>query len=470
MLAWVSKYFSDIPSGPAVSALPKTPVTLEQDRYLSMEDKVHLPLIRMAMPTVYAGHEDEAALDLLAQILGGGQTSLMYKNLVKDGYAVQASVSQPCRELACEMSFLALANPAKVRNLKDLETKIRDTIAEFERRGVTDEDLEKVKVQFESDTVFGLQSVKGKVSALAANETFYGNPNMIARDLKRYASVTRDDVVRVFNQYVKDKPMVVMSVVPEGAGAMVAAKDNFTAATAAVAASPVDQELKLAKVDSSFDRSKVPVAGKASQLTVPELWRATLGNGIKVLGTQNLETPTTDIVIYLEGGHRLANLRRAGVASITAAMLNESSKTRTTEELTLALELLGATVEFSAGLNQSQIQVSALTENLDATLAILKEKLLTPGFTQQDFARVKQQALQVLQHSQSSPDYMAKTGFARLLYGEKTPYGVNVDGTIESVASLTLEDVKAFYTAQYRAGNAQIVAVSSAPQAALIKS
>lgn len=99
--------------------------------------------------------------------------------------------------------------------MADLEQRILDSIKEFEQRGVTDDDLQKVKVQFEADTIYSLQSVSGKVSTLAMNQTLSGNPNMIASDLNRYANVTKDDVMRVFKQYIKDKPMVVMSVVPQ---------------------------------------------------------------------------------------------------------------------------------------------------------------------------------------------------------------------------------------------------------------
>lgn len=122
-LAWVSKYFGDIPKGPKVATDAKPLVTLDKSRYISMEDNVHLPLIRIAFPTVYARHQDEAALDLLANILGGGKTSLVYKNLVKDGYAVQAGVSHPCQELACQMSIYALANPAKGGALAPIEPR-----------------------------------------------------------------------------------------------------------------------------------------------------------------------------------------------------------------------------------------------------------------------------------------------------------------------------------------------------------
>lgn len=391
VLTLVNKYFGEIPRGPEVSAPEKTLVTLDKTRYVSMEDKVHLPLLQVSLPTVYARHQDEAALDILANILGGGKTSIFYKNLVKDGYAVQAGVSHPCQELACQFSMYAVANPGRGGKLDDIYERVNASIAEFEQRGVTDEDLEKVKVQFEANTIFGLQSVRGKVSALAANQTFIGKPDVIAEDIKRYSSVSKADVMRVFNQYVKGKPMVVMSVVPEGAKALIAHEDNFIAPKPQVADVAVTGIDNVKQVISGFDRSQQPSSGKAPVLKVPELWEAKLANGIEVIGTQSTETPTVELVIYLNGGHRLVDVNQAGLASMTAAMLNESSQLRSGEELAQALELLGASVQFSASGYQSVIQLSSLTSKLDSVLTILEERLMKPGFKQADFDRIKQQ-------------------------------------------------------------------------------
>ncbi|MBQ4889958.1 insulinase family protein [Shewanella sp. MMG014] len=463
-LAMVNKYFGELARGPEVKADPKTPVTLDETRYISMEDKVHLPLIYMGFPTVYARHEDEAALDLLANILGGGKTSLLYKNLVKDGFAVQASVGHPCQELSCRLTLYALANPASGTDLAKLEQKINDSIAEFEQRGVTDDDLQKVKVQFEADTIYGMQSVKGKVSTLAYNQTFFDNPNMVASDLARYASVTKEDVMRVFKTYIKDKPMVVMSVVPEGAKQLIAKEDNFTPVTQSVADVAVTGTENVRQITSSFDRTVMPKAGAAPVLKVPKLWNASLANGIEVMGTENHETPTVELLIYLDGGNRLPEIEKAGVASLTASMLNESSQKRTTEELAGALEMLGSSISFGATSTQSYIQVSSLTENLTPTLAILQEKLFSPGFVEADFERLKQQEIQGLQHQESDPNYLARRAFSGLLFGEDTHFSVQASGSVATVSALTLDDVKQFYQTQYKAGNAQVVLVSDLPQ------
>ncbi|PKH57427.1 peptidase M16 [Shewanella sp. Choline-02u-19] len=467
-LAWVNQYFGEIPAGPEVKAPVKTLVTLDKTLYLSMEDRVHLPLIKMAMPTVYARHEDEPALDLLSNILGGGKTSIFYKNLVKDGYAVQAGVSHPCQELACQFSMYALANPAQGGTLADLEKIMRDSVTEFEQRGVTDDDLEKVKVNFEAATIFGLQSVQVKVSSLAFNETFSGNPNMIGTDLARYANVTKEDVMRVFNKYIKDKPMVVMSVVPQGQKQLIAKADNFVAPTEKIAAVAVQDLNAAPQITSAFDRNVVPPVGAAPVLKIPTLWQGKLANDIEVIGTETNETPTVEVVVYLNGGHRVIDIEQAGLASITASMMNESSLKRSSEELTQALEMLGSNVSFGASGYQSRLQISSLTENLDATMKIVQEKLFEPAFNQADFDRVKQQVLQNLQRQLTEPNYLASRAFSTLLYGDKSPFGVSSGGSIASVTAISLDDVKAFYKRQYTAGNAQIVAVGNLNEAQML--
>ncbi len=468
-LQWVVKYFGPIPRGPAVEQAPKAPAQLSEDRYLTLEDKVHLPLIYLSFPTVYARHQDEPALDLLADILGGGQTSIFYKNLVKAGLAVQAGVSHPCRELSCEFTLYALANPAKMPKLADIEAVIRQSIAEFEQRGVTEEDLLKAQVGHEAGTIFGLQSVRGKVTSLAYNQTFFGEPDLLQSDLERYRNVSAEDVMRVFNTYLKGQHAVIMSVVPPGQTELAAAKPTFIApalidpATLAHA-----QKVVPAQINDTFDRSLVPPAGPAPQLKVPGLWTQTFGNGIEVVGTQSLETPTTEILIALEGGQRLTPANQAGLAQLTAAMMDESTEAMTTEQMAQELEKLGSSISISASGYRTYVNVSALTQNLDATLALLQERLFKPAFRVEDFERVKVQQLQGLQHQANDPGWLASTAWSQLLFGADNPMGKPLSGTLETVSALTLEQVKNFYQQQFRGGNASVVAVSDMDQRALM--
>ena len=339
-LAMVNKYFGSITRGPEVKQPVKPSFSIAADRYISMEDNVHLPLLYMSYPTVSVRHEDEAALDLLSSILGGGKTSLLYKNLVKNQLAVQASVSHPCAELSCTFNLLALPHPASGKTLADMEQIIRASLIEFESRGVEDDDLIKAKAAMEAGFVFGLQSVAGKVSQLAANETFKGNPNYIEHDIARYANVTKADVMRVYQKYLKGRHGVIMSVVPKGQTALIAAADNFSPQARIIPelSTTSGSDLKVRKTSDNFDRSVMPSAGAIRSVDVPKMWQETYANGMKILATQSSETPTTSMLIKIPAGHYYESKDKAGTAALLAAMLNESTTKRSAEEMSKALQ------------------------------------------------------------------------------------------------------------------------------------
>src|SRR5690606_24398569 len=112
------------------------------------------------------------------------------------------------------------------------------------------------KASAESGLINRLASVSGKVSQLAAFETFRNNPNYIQESLRRINAVTKEDVMRVYNQYIKGKHSVILSVVPKGKSEFVAKADNYTIDTNKSVASTEDySNLKYTKAVDTFDRS-----------------------------------------------------------------------------------------------------------------------------------------------------------------------------------------------------------------------
>ena len=468
-LALVNKYFGSIPRGPEVTMPTKTAIVLEQDRYISMEDNVHLPLVYMSYPTVYVRHEDEAPLDLLSSILGGGKTSLLYKNLVKNQLAVQASVSHPCAELACTFNLFALPHPSAGKSLADIEKIIRNTLVEFEQRGVEEDDLIKAKAQMETGFVFGLQSVAGKVSQLAANQTFKDNPNYIEQDIARYANVTKADVMRVYQLYIKGKHAVVMSVVPKGKLNMIAAQDNFIPTKHQVSASSqtsVD-DIQVRKAEDNFDRSIMPIAQANKAVDVPKMWNKTLTNGIKILGTQSNETPTTSILLKIPAGHYYEDKNKAGMVSLLADMLNESTNNHSAEEMSKALQKLGSSVYISAQNHYLTININALTKNIKATLLLVNEKLMQPAFIQSEFDRNKNNTIQGIINAKKDAGYLASTAYRQLLHADNIA-ATSSGGSETSLANITLNDVKAFYHQQVKPQDSQIIAVSNLSQTEIL--
>ena len=470
-LALVKKYFGSIPEGPE-AAMPETPAfEIIEDRYISMEDNVHLPLLYMAYPTVSLRHKDEAPLDVLSSILGGGKTSLLYKNLVKTQFAVQAQVGHPCAELSCTFSLLALPHPASGKSLSDIEKIIRDTLVEFEQRGVEEDDLLKVKAGMEASFVFGLQSVSGKVSQLAANQTFSNNPNYIAQDIARYNNVTKEDVMRVFKKYIKDQHGVIMSVVPNGQLNSISAENNFVPGprSAGGESSTSADELSVSKGIDSFDRSLIPIAGATKAVDIPEMWQHNFDNGISILGAQSLETPTTSLLLKIPAGHYFNTKDKAGTAALLASMLGESTTERSAEEMSKALQKLGSSVYISAGNHYLNVNVSALTKNLDATLSLVNEQLRAPAFLESEFERLKNNAIQGALNSKKDAGYLASTAYRQLLNANNIA-SMPSSGNEESLTNISLNDVKEFYLQQVKPFGGQLIAVSDLDQAQLTES
>lgn len=468
-LEWVKTYFGPIPAGPEQEDPIYEPVTLEEDRYISMEDNVQLPLLYMSWPTVHANHPDEAPLDVLANIMGQGQTSLLYKNLQKPGLTVQANASHGCREIGCTFTMFTLANPAKVKQLGDLEATIRESLIEFEGRGVLDDDLTRVKADIVSGLIYGLESVSGKISQLAAYETYRNNPNGIGDDIARYEGVTKEDVLRVYEQYIKDNSAVIMSIVPKGQSEMIAQEDTWERYERTIpdtSGESDDFEWSLPVDPEGFDRSVVPPSGENPTIKAPDTYEFAVGD-MSVLGAQNTEVPTTTLQLRIKAAQNYDPLEKVGLASLTAGLMNEATTERSAEEISNELDKLGSSVSFSAGDTYTTMTVRTLTENLDATMAIALERLLKPKFSEEDFARDKDNAIQGIRANKKEASVTASNLFNKMMYGADNPTAYASSGTEETVEAITLEDVKGFYASHYSPKIASVVAVSDLGQAGL---
>ncbi len=440
-----NKYFGSIPKGPEVKNQPKMPAVLEEDRYISYEDQyIQFPMFKMVIPTVYAYSEDEAPLDVLADILGGGKNSLFYKNLVKNQKAIQANAGHPASELSAEFHFTAIPYPGVP--LAEVEAIIRETLKEFKERGVTEDDLQRTKGMMEARMINNLATVSGKVSQLASYTTFLNNPNYSQTDIERYKNVTKEEVMRVFNKYIKDKPALILSVYPKGQSNLIARTDNFKRPGGESYQIPPSEYEGLVynKAKDSFDRKTMPAAGKNPTIKVPELWKETLDNGVKIIGTLNDEIPTVTMQISIEGGHKLENKSNAGIADLTASLMNESTENYSTEELSNKLEKLGSNISVYSSDDNITISVTSLVKNLDTTLGILEEKLYKPAFLEEDFNRNKAQQLKAIVNQSTQPTQVAKYTFRKVLYGNENILSTPELGTDQSVESLTLDQIKKF--------------------------
>ncbi|MCP4459683.1 MAG: insulinase family protein [Cytophagales bacterium] len=462
VIAKVEKYFGSIPMGPKVEPMKLEVPVLDGDRYVSYVDgNIRFPLLQFTFPTAPRFHPDEAPLDCLFEILGSGKSSYFYKKFVLSQKAIFASANHPASELSGQ--FMLSVYPFPGNSLADFETEMRNIIEEFSKEGVSDDDITKFKANNESRIINGLASVSGKVAQLASFETFMGDPNSIKYELDRYLNLTKEDVMRVFNTYIKGKPAVILSVLPNEETAT-AQPDNYEIPTKGKNNFPTTDYSGLVynrPVKDDFDRSQRPPLGDNPVIRVPEFWKKKLDNGLKVIGTVTDEIPVVALQLTINGGHKMDayDPTKSGLASLTASMMNESTENFTSEEIQEELRKLGSNINVRGGNTSTTITISSLTRNLGKTLELADEILKKPAFNEEDFNRLKNQQLEGIKASRKDPARIANLVFSRLMYGDEHIFSVPNAGIEETVDNITLDDVKNFYSSYYSPSVSELVVV-----------
>ncbi len=462
----VEKYFGPIPRGPEVNPVVVSSPNLASDRYVSYVDNyAKVPLLAVVYPTVPLYHKDMGALACLAQVIGQGKNSVLYQQIVKKQFGLQASSSSQLSELAGEFFFQLLPLPGK--SLSQMDSLFRNALDSFEKRGVTDEDIAKFKGGTEAQQINGLQSVAGKVSQLAAFQTFSGNPNKIADLLKMYTAVTKEDVMRVYNEYINGKHAVLVSVVPKGQDKLIAAANNYTVDSNRYMAPDYGYNgLKYAKATDNFNRGKIPGNGPNPTVTVPKLWRKDLPNGAKMMGTESNEIPTITMSVTIPGGHMLQanDTSKIGLASFFSDMMNEDTKNYTAEQMAVELQKLGSAINVFSNQNGIRFDVQTLKKNLDKTLALLEERMLNPKFTEDAFKRNQKQIIESFKQTKSQPAAVASEVIAKINYGPNSILAMSEDGTEYTVKNMKLADIQKYYDHYMTSKDAKVVVVGDVKQ------
>ncbi len=466
----VEKYFGVIPRGPEVKPVVVPPAVLASDRYVSYIDNyAKLPLLLIQYPTVPNYHKDMGALACLAQVMGQGKNSVLYQQLVKKQLALQANSFSLLSELAGEMGFQIIPSPGK--SLAMVDSMFRNSLDSFEARGVTDDDIAKFKGGIEAQQINGLQSVAGKVSQLAAFQTFAGNPNKIADLIKMYQAVTKEDVMRVYKQYIKGKHAVFLSVLPKGQEKLIAAGDNYKIDSSVYNAPDYGYAgLKYTKAKDIFDRSKTPGNGANPTVKVPKFWRKDMPNGVRMIGTETTEIPTVTMTITIPGGHLLQakDTAKIGLADMFGDMMNEDTKNYTAEQMAVELQKLGSSVNISSSFDGITFSIQSLKKNLDKTLALLQERMFNPKFTEAAFSRIQKQNLESFKQTKADPAAVADLVFAKVNYGPNNIVSMSEAGTEYTIKNMNLQDIENYYKNYMTSQGAKLVVVGDVSQAEIL--
>lgn len=431
----VEKYFGDIPSGPPVARQEAWVAKRTGIQRQQMEDRVPQARIYKVWNVPQNRSAEADYLSLFAEVLGSGKNSRLYERLVyRDQIASAVSASLDFREIGSQFYIEATARPGV--DLSKVEEAIDQELARLLSEGPSSNELQRVKTQYVARFIRGIERIGGfggKSDILAMNQVFVGSADHYKVTLKRVEQATAEELKAVGKEWLTD-------------GAYVLEVHPFP-------------EYKT--ISSDVDRSKVPTPEPSPDVKFPELQRATLSNGLKVILAERHSVPVVDFNLLIDAGYAADQFATPGTAKLAMAMLDEGTKRRTSLQISEELALLGATLATGSNLDESNVSLSSLKTNLDASLDIFADVILNPSFPEADFKRLQKLQQDGIQNEKSEPTQMALRVFPRILYGSNHAYGnpFTGSGTESSVSKLTRTNVEEFHKTWFKSNNATVVIV-----------
>ncbi|MFC1791287.1 M16 family metallopeptidase, partial [Gemmatimonadota bacterium] len=447
--AWVEKYFGEIPSAAPVTDPQPRPVQLAETKRAFHEDNfARSPELNMVFPTVEQYHADAYALALFGELFSSGKKAPLYKVIVEERkLAPSASGYQGSLEIAGSFGIRVRAFPDI--SLSEVEAAVMEAFSRFETDGFTDADLDRIKAQVETGFYNGISSILMKGFQLALYNEFAGSPGFITEDIQNTLAVTAEDVWRVYNTYIKDKPFVITSFVPMGQTELVAqGSERFLipedpagleSAAAGMEVPPVEP------IPSGFDRSVEPAKGPVPSVSPPAVWTHTYSNGLQLFGIEHHEVPLVQFSLTLKGGTLLDDIEKVGEANLMTDIMMEGTANKTPLELEEAIDNLGATISMGTGRQSISLNANGLKSKAGDIVALVEEILLEPRWDETELARIKDETMETLNRQSVDPTAVANNVFGRLVYGEESILGRNTLGTPESVQAITMDNLRDYY-------------------------
>ncbi|GMV05640.1 MAG: hypothetical protein AMXMBFR53_19170 [Gemmatimonadota bacterium] len=435
--AKVERYFGDIPAGPPVTKHQAWPAKRTGTHRMSMQDRVPQARIYKVWNVPQWGTDEAIHLDLVGSVLSSGKTSRLYKRLVYDEQ-IATSVSAGIFERELGSMFLVQASVQPGGDLAAVERALDEEVARFLREGPTAEELARAQAQYRAGFIRGIERIGGfggKSDVLAQNEVYAGDAAFYRTRLEKTASAAPQDLRKVANDWLSDGQFV-LEVHPYSEGRTIA---------------------------SGVDRSRLPDVGAPPAVDFPDVQRRTLANGLEIVLARRDAIPVVNLRLLIDAGYASDAQASPGTASLAMNMLDEGTTSRDALQISEDLQRLGATLFTGSNLDVSMVSMSALTENLDASLDLFADVVQHPSFPETDFERLRRQVLAGIRQEAVQPIAMALRVMPKLMYGEGHPYALPLtgSGTTATVSAMTIADLRRFHETWVKPNNAKLLVVGN---------
>jgi zinc protease len=368
------------------------------------------PLARLhqamvGFPSVTLHNPDMYALDVLAFLLGGGQTSRLDQRLKQsESQVLGVGASNWTPGFTHGQFAISLTLPSQ--NWPGVLTSVEEEIERFKTELASPQELEKAKKSSIARHVFGKETAASLASSLASSFFDTGDPYFDEAYVEGIRNVTAEQVREVARKYLRREVMTVAVLSPPGS-------DSRTTAPRAegeLSARPGEDRLH------------------------------TLDNGLRVVLKEDSSLPVVNIQLYGLGGLILEPASAPGLSAFTASLLTAGTSSRSRLDILSAIEDAGGAISSRSDNNTYHVAIKVLREDLDTALTILSDIVRNARFPEDEIEKKRKEFLLAIQKQQESWQYELMSLFKRS-YFSRSPYERDRLGTAESIQAIRRDDI-----------------------------
>jgi len=389
---------------PPQYSLPAEPPQMSLRRAVQEMD-IQVAHVMMGFHTVPVTHPDLYPLDVLAAILGQGESSRLNVRIQKRRQLVH-SISAWSATPGYDAGYFGIRYILDAAKLNAAEEAILAEIESIKKELVSNAELAKVKRQVEAAFIYSNESVESQASRLASDELATGDIFFSDTYVDNIRKVTREQVRNVAQKYLRRDNCTIAIVAPRGTGREEKAKAKSAATSPVV--------------------------------------KTTLSNGMTLLLREDHTNPTVHFLVAFLGGTLCEGEHNNGVSHLTAALLPQGTKSRSGEAIAALMDSLGGSMEGFSGNNSLGVSATWLAQDFDIGLALLADVLMNPTFPPDELKRLKERSIASLKNQEDDPFSVGLIGARELLF-PKHPYRFNPLGSRESLEQINRETVINFY-------------------------
>lgn len=386
-----------------VRTLPQEPPQISQRRY-DEEYPTDLTRLSMAYSGVSLLDSDLYAMDVLAMILGQGDSSRLYLDIYKRQglvYAIASSNYTPIDRGVFEIEALLEAENAE----KTIKAVFK-ALEGIKKSGVKEDELEKAKRQVLSEHIFSLQKASRVTYSQAIDEAYAGDPQFSRKYVESVGKITNEDIKRIARQYLVEEALTIVVLKSKG------------------------------KESPAAEERKGTMAGA--------IHKYVLQNGLTVLLREAHELPIISMRLSMQGGTRQEDFSINGISRMMAALWDKGTNSLSAEQIAERVESLGMGIGFFSGKNSFGLEMECLSENFQEGLSLFADIVKNPVFPGDELADVKDQMRSAIRQRQDDIFQFSGLAFKDLLFLSH-PLRLDDGGTMESIDRIRRDDIVMLY-------------------------